>query len=290
MNISAIGSKAYNYAKRGLAIAPDFVLGTGNEVFTKALTDSFYGKLTKEGKREGGQYFKNFWTQLKDATLKTEKENIKQRKIHKGFFKNMLHQTKTLPDRIKAGWKYGVGKATKAGTNKVWGGIKGSIKSLGKRLPLLAGLFAIAVEIPNIWSATKDKGILGGVTETAKTITRVTTGMIGGAIGAALLSPIPVVGPLLGSVVGYMAGDALASIFTGKSHTEKKMAAEEQAQQSQQTQQTQTPQQHFDTGTTNPFMMQPTMTPQELAMLQMQLYGGNKFGNDFMAKQSGIYY
>ncbi len=287
MNISAIGSKAYNYFKRGLAIAPDFVLGTGNEIFSKTLTDSFYGKLTNEGKREGGKYFKNFWTQLKNATLETEKVNKANIENNKGFFKNMYHQLKTLPELMQSGWKEGAAKASKV---KWWGGLTGSLKSLGKRLPLLAGLFAIAVEIPNIWSATKDKGLLGGVTETAKTATRVTSGMIGGAIGAALLSPIPVVGPLLGSVVGYMAGDALASIFTGKSHTEKKMAAEQQAQEQTQQQAKTQQQYHFDTGTTNPFMMQPTMTPQELAMLQMQLYGGNKFGNDFMAKQAGIYY
>lgn len=286
MNISAIGSNAYKYVKRGLAIAPDFVLGTGNETFSKALTDSFYGKLNKEGKREGGKYFKNFWTQLKEATLETEKINNANIENNKGFFKNMFHQIQTLPELMQSGWKEGV---EKAGKIKWWGGLTGSIKSLGKRLPLLAGLFAIAVEIPNIWSATKDKGILGGVTETAKTATRVTTGMIGGAIGAALLSPIPVVGPLLGSVVGYMAGDALASIFTGKSHTEKKMAAEQEANKQPKQSLTES-QTHIDTGTTNPFRMQPTMTPQELAMLQMQLYGGNKFGNDFIAKQSGIYY
>lgn len=286
MGIGAIGSKAFNYVKRGVKMAPDFVLGTGNEVFSKALTDSFYGVKNSAGKREGGKHFKNFWTQLKEATLKAEEYNKNQRKLHGGFFKNMYHQTVSIPGRMKAGWRHGSSIATKAGKTKWWGGLKGSIGALGKRLPLLGGLFAIAVEIPNIWSATKDKGIVGGATEAVKTTARVTTGMVGGAIGAALLSPIPVVGPILGSIVGYMAGDALASVFTGKSHTEKKIEAEIQAQQNrQQTQQ----QYHFDTGSTNPFV-QPTMTPQELAMLQMQLYGGSKYGNDFMAKQAGIYY
>ena len=149
-------------------------------------------------------------------------------------------------------------------------------------MPLLGGILAIAVELPNILSATKDKGIIGGVTETAKTTARVTSGMVGGAIGAALLSPIPVVGPILGSIVGYMAGDGLASLVTGKSHTEKKMLAEE-AQQPANGQQP-----HFDTGSTNPFA-QPTLTPQELAMLQRQLYSGS-LENDFMANQAGLRY
>lgn len=284
MGIGAISSKAWNYIKRGAQIAPDFVLGTGNEVFSKTLKDSFYGAASANGKRTGGKYFKNFWTQLKDAAKATESYNNKQIKKHGGFFKNMLHQTKTIPNRLQAGWRHGAANAAKAGKSKWWGGLKGSIGALGKRLPLLAGLFAIGVEIPNIWSATKDKGIIGGATETVKTATRVTSGMVGGAIGAALLSPIPVVGPILGSIIGYMAGDGLASLITGKSHTEKKMAAQMQADKEKQQQTTH----KFDTGSTNPFA-QGTMTPQELAMLQMQLYGGGKYSDDFMARQAGIY-
>ena len=285
MGIGAIGSRAWNYIKRGAQIAPDFVLGTGNEIFSKKLTDSFYGVANAEGKRSGGKHFKNFWSQLKDAAKATEDYNNKQIKRHGGFFKNMFHQTKTIPSRMKAGWRLGATNAAKAGKTKWWGGLKGSIGALGKRLPLLAGLFAIAVEIPNIWSATKDKGIIGGATETVKTAARVTSGMVGGAIGAALLSPIPVVGPILGSIIGYMAGDGLASLITGKSHTEKKMEAQAQAQQ----QKTGQGQYHFDTGSTNPFM-QPTLTPQELAMLQMQMYGGGKYSDDFMARQAGLFY
>lgn len=284
MGIGAIGVKAWNYVRRGAKMAPDFVLGTGNEAFSKTLTDSFYGAVNAEGKRAGGKHFKNFWTQLKDAAKAAEAHNIKQQKKHGGFFKNMVYQTKTIPSRMKAGWRLGAANAAKAGKSAWWGGLKGSIGSLGKRLPLLGGLLAIAVEIPNIWSATKDKGIIGGATETVKTAARVTTGMAGAAIGGALLSPIPVVGPIIGSLIGYMAGDALASIFTGKSHTEKKMAAQAQAQQQKQAQSGT----HFDTGTTNPFA-QGTLTPQELAMLQMQLYGGGKYSDDFMARQAGIY-
>ncbi len=285
MGISAIGSRAWNYIKRGAQLAPDFVLGTGNEVFSKTLTDSFYGTVKETGKRSGGLHFKNFWTQLKNATLEAERINNTQRTKNGGFFKNMYKQTLSIPTRMKAGWRLGARTAAKAGKAKWWGGLKGSIKSLGTRLPLLGGLLAIGIEIPNIWSATKDKGIIGGATETVKTAARVTSGMVGGAIGAALLSPIPVVGPILGSIIGYMAGDGLASLITGKSHTEKKMEAQAQAQQ----QKTGQGQYHFDTGSTNPFM-QPTLTPQELAMLQMQMYGGGKYSDDFMARQAGLFY
>ena len=292
MGIGAIGTKAWNYFQRGVKIAPDFVLGTGNEKFSKTLTDSFYGAVNSEGKRAGGKHFKNFWTQLKEATLEAEKNNKKLQNKNGGFWKNMWKQTTTIPSRMKAGWRHGVSKATKAGSKaKWWGGLKGSVGALGKRLPLLGGLFMIALEIPNIIGATKDNGIFGGAAETAKTATRVTSGMIGGAIGAALLTPIPVVGPIIGSIVGYMAGDGLASIITGKSHSEKKAEQEALAQgtsQSQtQQQQTAAGQQHFDTGTTNPFA-QPTLTPEQLQAYYMQLYGKGMGNNDFMASTAGL--
>lgn len=284
MGIGAIGTKAWGYVKRGAKIAPEFVLGTGNEKFSNTLKNSFYGVADDTGKRTGGKHFKNFWTQLKDATKAAEKHNAKQVKLHGGFWKNMLHQTKTLPRKVATGWKVGAKNAAKAGKMQWWGGVKGSIGAMGKRLPLLGGLFAIAIELPNIIGATKEDGLFGGAAEAGKTVTRVTSGMAGGAIGAALLSPIPVIGPIVGSLVGYMAGDKLASLITGKSYSEKQM--EKETAQSEISQ----AQQHFDTGSTNPFS-QNAMNPQQLAYLQQQLYGGgiNNYNDDFMAKTSGIY-
>ena len=77
-----------------------------------------------------------------------------------------------------------------------------------------------------------------------------------------------------------MAGDKLASLFTGKSYSEKKMEQEEQlAQQQQQGYPT-----TFDTGSTNPFSAyQPTLTPQQLMAMQQALYGGGgSLNDDFM--------
>lgn len=285
MGIGAVGSKAWNYFQRGVKVAPDFVLGTGNEVFSKTLTDSFYGIAGADKKRTGGKHFKNFWTQLKEATKKAESHNIKQQKLHGGFWKNMLHQTKTLPRKVATGWKVGAKNAAKANKIKWWGGLKGSVGALGKRLPLLGGLVMIATEIPNIYRATRDNGIFGGAAEAAKSATRVTAGMVGGAIGAALLAPIPVVGPILGSIIGYMAGDGLASLITGKSHSEK-IAENEAATEKQTDTQTQT-QQSFDTGSTNPFA-QASLTPEQLQAMYMELYGKSKMGNDFMASTAGL--
>lgn len=285
IGISSIGnicSTAGRYFKHGIRMAPEFVLGTGNEVFSKTLTDSFYGAKNAAGKRTDGKHFKNFWTQFKDAAKASEAHNIKQRKLHGGFFKNMWRQITTVPNKVKTGWIVGSKNAAKAGNVKWWGGLKGSVGALGKRLPLLGGLLAIGFELPNIIRATKEDGIFGGAAEAAKTATRVTAGMTGGAIGAALCSPIPVVGPIIGSVVGYFAGDALASLITGKSYSEKQAAKEESNQATAQNT-------GFDTGSTNPFS-QPTMTPEQLMALQQQLYGSaGAFKDDFMAQQAKIY-
>ena len=162
MGIGAIGSKAWGYIQRGAKLAPDFVLGTGNEKFSNTLKNSFYGVADDTGKRTGGKYFKNFWTQLKDATKAAETHNAKQVKLHGGFWKNMLHQTKTLPRKVATGWKVGAKNAAKAGKIKWWGGLKGSIGAMGKRLPLLGGLLMIATELPNIIGATKEDGLFGG--------------------------------------------------------------------------------------------------------------------------------
>ena len=121
--------------------------------------------------------------------------------------------------------------------------------------------------------------------------------MTGAAIGQALI-PIPVVGGL----VGYLAGDTLMSLITGKSHSEKKAEAEEQQQalinnqqQALEGMQQQIAQQNamqYPIGTTNPFATaQPTVTPQQLMALRQQLYNGgavSPMDQDFMAMASGL--
>ena len=171
------------------------------------------------------------------------------------------------------------------------------MSGLGKRMPLIGTLLIAVTELPNIISAFGDGGVVGGVTETAKTGLRLGAGMTGAAIGQALI-PIPVVGGL----VGYLAGDTLMSLITGKSHSEKKAEAEEQQQalinnqqQALEGMQQQIAQQNamqYPIGTTNPFATaQPTMTPQQLMALRQQLYNGgavSPMDQDFMAMASGL--
>ena len=59
--ISAVTlGKVWNYAKRGLKMAPDFALGTGGEVFCNTLKSSIKGTKNSAGKYVGGTGYKNY--------------------------------------------------------------------------------------------------------------------------------------------------------------------------------------------------------------------------------------
>lgn len=293
VGISSILNNGWYYVKRAGKLYPDFVLGTGNEAFSEAL------KSTVNNRGSQG-YFSAVWDGIKKGTVEAEKHNANIVKKHGGFWKSTWNALKTTPKKISQGWAAGgriADRAGKTGLSKFWSQFKGSMSGLGKRMPLIGTLLIAVTEIPNIYSAFKDKGLIGGVTETAKSGLRLGAGMTGAAIGQALI-PIQIVG----SLVGYIAGDWLMSKVTGKSHSEKKAEAE-QAQAEQIEQMAQMQQQMlqqpgmyqtnpYAQTASNPFQMpQPTMTPQQLMAMQNMLYNNAMNGSmdqDFMAMTSGI--
>lgn len=293
MNVSSIGS----YVMRGIKMYPDFVLGTGNEAFTKALKETV--------KNRGSQgYFSSVWQGTKKGFLASEEHNAKMLERDGNFWKSTWKALKTTPHKISQGWKVGgqlAQKAGKTGLSKYWAQTKGALSGLGKRMPLIGTLMVAVTELPNIYSAFKDLGFLGGVKEVGKTGLRLGAGMTGAAIGQALI-PIPGIGALIGGLVGYMVGDGLMSKVVGKSYSEKKAEAEEQQQQAMaqamQQQGMQMPQvgQNSEAGqlaqnTTIPQMNIPTPTiaPQQLMAMQQQLYGSSgAMNDDFMANMSGM--
>lgn len=281
----SIASTGWQYAQRAARLYPDFVLGTGNEAFSKAMTETI--------KNRGSQgYFSAMWDGIKKGTVAAEEHNVSMKQKYGGFWKSIWEQLKTAPGEISQGWKSGgVGKT---GFGKYWSKLKGSFGALGKRMPLIGTLLIAVTEIPNIFSAFKDKGLIGGITETAKSGARLGAGAFCAGIGSALLSPIPVVGPLLGGLVGWTVGDWLMSKFTGKSHSEKKLEQEQQKQEQLQAMM-QNPYQNPYQMVQNPGAMQqipqPTMNPQQLMAMQQMLYGqglSNSMDQDFMKMTSGM--
>ncbi len=240
-------NRIWNYAKRGVKMAPDFALGTGGEAFTNSLRTAVRGtKDAATGKYVGGTGYSNFWTKLKDAFKASEAHNNSLIAQEGGFFKAMKKNLLDIPAGIRNGWTAGGAAAKAAGKSGLWGSITGAAKSLGTKMPLIGSLIFLAFETPNIIKATMDGGVVDGAAEFVKAGARAVGSMAGFCIGQALC-PIPIVGGLIGGFVG----EWLTSKLVGKSYSEKKAEQEEKLAMNQS--QMSMPGEHFDTGTTNPF-------------------------------------
>ena len=182
----------------------DFVLGTGQSTVTDAIKNTI-----KYRKAHGLSYGRAFTT----GVVRGVKKSNTKLKINGGFFKSLKTGLSAIPN----GWKAGKG----------FGKLTGAIKGCGKAMPaLFAGLLVLG-EIPNVYKAVRDKGVVQGLKEVGKTAVRLTAGAACGTILGALLAPIPG-GSLVGGMGGWMLGDWLASKIVGKSYSEKVAEAEEQ--------------------------------------------------------------
>lgn len=249
-------NRVWNYAKRGLKMAPDFALGTGGEAFEKTLRESIRGVKAADGSYVGGTGYKNFWTKLKDAFKASEAHNENLIKQEGGFLKAMKKNLMDIPSGLKNGWIDGANVAKAAGKSGIMGSLKGSGKFLMTRMPLIGSLLFMAFEAPNIIKATIDGGIVDGGAEFVKAGSRAVGSMAGFCIGQALC-PIP----LVGGIIGGLIGEWITSKIVGKSYSERKVEAEEKLKTAR-----------FDTGSTNPFAAggadQYMMQQLQMAMMQ----------------------
>lgn len=239
--------KVAKYVWRGAKSAPNIIFGKGADAFVKGTTvknaagaSTFIGGARSVSKAAGESWISTLWKGIKQGGRAAEASA-------KGFtMKSLLGQIKSLPKTISNYTKAGIKLAGKKGTSKLLGGLKGFFKGIGKKMPLIGNLMLVAFELPNIISATKEKGLLAGIGETLKAGVRLTAA----SIGCVALSGIPVVGPIL----GFMAGDWLASKVVGKSYSEKKAQQEQQMQELAQMQMQAQPQvQPQQAPNTNPY-------------------------------------
>ena len=203
--------KVYNYTKRLVKASPYIIF----EDAAKAGVDAA-AKTVKTDQMSFARYFKNVF---KDG-LKGVEDSISKTKgkVGKSFFKASWKSIKGIPSVIKESIKAETKAAT--GLGKIWAGTKGFFKGVGEKLPLIGNLMLIAFELPNIFKATKEKGIGQGIAEVAKAGARLTGASVLSAVGTAVAGPI-------GGIAGFIIGDWLTSKIVGKSYTEKK-AEEEQ--------------------------------------------------------------
>ena len=151
MGIGSIGGSYLN-----------FTLGTGNEDIANMITHQ-----VRNRKAHGQNYLKALYTGTKKGIAYSHKKSIK----NGGFLKSLKKGFGEIPN----GWKKGKGFI-----GKPWGAIKG----LGKAMPALFAFITIASEIPNVYKAVKEKGVVRGM-------------------------------------LGYSLGDWLASKVVGKSYSEQ---------------------------------------------------------------------
>lgn len=217
--------------------------------------DSFASKVTSSIKAQGRIYqnagksrFKNFHKQVGEAFVRAEKRTGK-----KGIFESLKGSLKSYTKDVSTLWK----------SNKpFFSKIGGTLKGLGKRAPLIGTALMLAFELPNIFKATRDGGLINGALEAGKSGVRLAAGIACGAIGTAIGGPI-------GGILGFFVGDMLGKLVVGKSYSEKKAAEQEKIEE---TVNTVIP--SFDGANLN-MLPGMTLSPQEILMLQQMLYGNN---------------
>ena len=215
--------KLWNYTQRLAKASPYILFEDAAQGGAKAAVS-----VAKSGKTSIFQYIKDM---VKAGGKGIEKSIIETQKATGGsFMKAMFKSIKDIPSVIKVSSKWSAGRAMVAAKAAgkgafatklagIMGGTKGFFKGIGKKMPLIGNILMVAMEIPNIVKATKEKGIGQGIAETAKAGVRLTTASIASAVGTAIAGPI-------GGIAGFIAGEWLASKVFGKSYTEQ--VAEEQ--------------------------------------------------------------
>ena len=214
----------YSYIKRGLKVYPSAVFGPkGQDI----LANAYRAQFTAENAVKYNIFSKQWWTQLKNGTKAAGKasEAYAASFAKQGFWKSMWKSVKGIPTTIAAGWRAGGIKAAAKGAGSVgqyWGKFKGALAGVGKKMPIIGSLLLVAFELPNIFKATKNEGLVQGAVETAKAGARIGGGVVGASIGSAIGTAIfPGVGSAIGGIVGWIAGEWAAKKVVGKSYSEK---------------------------------------------------------------------
>ena len=205
-------AKLAGYGLRAIKVLPKLVFGTNSDAVGSAMRTAVKGA-------KGGSIFSTMKAAGK-AGLKT----LEKGPTGKAFLKSVGKDILGLPAFLKAGVKAGANAAKAAGKSTIWGGIKGFFGSAAKKMPLIGTLLAVGFELPNIFRAGSDKGVGEALKETGKAGARLVGGAAGAAIGSAIC-------PGIGSLIGWVAGEWLTGLVTGKTYTEKKEEAELQLQQ-----------------------------------------------------------
>jgi hypothetical protein len=280
--------KVFKYTTRMAKASPYIIFGdAANAGAKEALA------VTRAEGQSWGSVFRNM--SIKGLRGVEDSVAASKKAANGGFFKAMWNSIKEVPSIFKGSINFGAKRAIVAAKAAgkgpilsklagVWGGTKGFFKGIGKKMPLIGNILLIAFELPNIYEATKDKGILQGGIEVAKAGARLTVASLAAAAGSAVAGPI-------GGIVGFMVGDWVTSKIVGKSYTEEKAEKEEQTAEDMARLQELAKQQELIAQTQAQAPAQQVSTPQPQVAFngasnpfQQMNYpnSGNPYANDFM--------
>ena len=199
--------KIAKYGVRAAKLLPEMAFGTSAELFGKGVRSAAKGS--------------SIWTKVKAGAKAVEKDIAEQAAAGGGgYFKRLGKSLRTLPKDIRTMvrgevlrtkvFNRQVERALGKGAPKLllgkstfWGGAKGVIKALGKRMPFIGAALTLIFDGPAIFKKFKNEGFAGGMKETAGVGVELGCMAAGAAIGSIFPGAGTVIGGLIGGIVGY---------------------------------------------------------------------------------------
>lgn len=177
----------------------DFVFGSSAGAMAESITKyAKNGNCFRYGLPEG----------LYRGTVQGAKDSYNFTKTNGGFFTSMWKNLQAVPK------EWSKAKIVGASTSKNFTRQSfAAMKAFGKAVPALFAIYGLATELPNLYRATRYGGLMCGLKEFGKTMTKLTFGALVGAFGGMLL---PIIGNTYGFALGNFIGDQIGNYIGGE--------------------------------------------------------------------------
>lgn len=177
----------------------DFVFGSSAGAMAESITRyAKNGNCFRYGLPEG----------IYRGAVQGAKDSYNFTKTNGGFFTSMWKNLQAVPKEWSKAKVVGA-----SGSKNFFRQSFGALKALGKAAPALFAIYGFATELPNLYRATRYGGVMCGLKEFGKTMTKLTFGALVGAFGGMLL---PVIGNTYGFALGNAIGEEVGNYVGGE--------------------------------------------------------------------------
>lgn len=170
LTLSNVLSTAQRYGNYGA----NFIFGTGSNIVGDEI------RTAVKSRKATGQSITSAITNGFSKGVTKSNTQVAQT----GFVKSVQNAFSSLPNNMKNGWKT-AGASSKSSIGKFFSKLGNAIKPIGNVLPFAFNAFVAATYIPSIMERAQDQGIWGGIKETVKSIGKLGLYALGSAVGAA---------------------------------------------------------------------------------------------------------